>query len=112
MNYAHKQAFSLFESLVAISVFSFILMLYLPANYQEVKRIETIKNDTHKWRIFYEMVHLQQNSTLNTIEINYPQLDDAVIYFYCDSLSCEIKFSDESVYQIALYEINQIEADE
>lgn len=100
MKYVNKQAFTLFESLIAFSVFSFILMLYVPAYFQEVERIKNEYAETSKLRILYEHVKMD----METQGIVYPakHAQFTVDAFECQPLYCQIFFNDGSSYQIEL----------
>ncbi|UUX34228.1 type II secretion system protein [Fundicoccus culcitae] len=102
MNYANKRAFTLVESLVAISLFSFILMFYVPAYYQEAHRIQKQHMETTKLRIFYEMVQIELKTSL----AHYPNdlSNFPITYFDCQPNKCQILFDDGSEYFVELFQ--------
>lgn len=107
MRYNSKKGFSLAEALVGFSLFSIILMLYLPAFYSEIERMSQLKMETEHWRIFYELVQVNsqqmtaEQSPLETSNI-YP---DKVSSFHCDATACSISFMDGSAYDVSLLDV-------
>lgn len=112
MKFVNKRAFTFVEALVGLSLFSFILMLYLPAFYLELSRMSLLQKETQQWQIFHELVVLHSNSNVtpeqfeNTKLTRLNQSPYAVTYFDCQLSRCQIQFSDGEEYDVILEEIN------
>ena len=107
MKYNFKQGFSLAEALVGFTLFSLILMLYLPALYLEMSRISQLQTETDQWRIFYEFVQIEKyHSTQLGFSDQKPTIPittyDSVESFSFEVSACSITFSDGSVYNVSL----------
>lgn len=68
MNYVNKKGFTFIESLVGLSLFSLILMLYLPAFYLELSRVSTLQRETQQWQLFHQMVMLRLDPNLSEVQ--------------------------------------------
>lgn len=111
MKYNFKQGFSLAETLVGFTLFSLILMLYLPAFYLEMSRISQLQNETEHWRIFYELVQIEihhstqlESNSLNALAHEVSSYD-TVEFFSCEVSECLITFSDGSAYNVSFLTI-------
>lgn len=112
MNYVNKKGFTFMESLVGLSLFSLILMLYLPAFYLELSRVSALEKETQQWQIFSELVNLtlHPNITEEQCEILKQSISMKYSYtislFDCQTQQCFIRFSDGEVYDVILEEIS------
>lgn len=112
MNFVNKRAFTFVEALVGLSLFSFILMLYLPAFYSELSRMSILQKETQQWQIFHDLVVLQSNPTVTPEQFENAKLNRlkqspyAVNFFNCQVHICQIQFSDGEEYDVILEDIN------
>lgn len=95
----NKKGFTLIEALIGFVLFSSLLILYIPSFYQQVQHTITLRQTSHKWRVFYELIHTANEQT-------QPHLVDSIISqfeletqltitnYYVDQLSASIQFSD------------------
>lgn len=68
MKLRDKAGYILWDSIVALAVFSIMLMIYLPAYYQEISRMRQIQEETEQWRIFAQLSLLESHSVLSDEE--------------------------------------------
>lgn len=122
MKFVNKRAFTFAETLTALSLFSLILMLYLPAFYLEMTRMTELRTETQKWNLFHELVKLDyfsksQNYPADNFEhyiFNDNQENEIldVASFLCENYRCKIEFSDGSTLMINLEKVDVYEATE
>ncbi|MGO4929074.1 prepilin-type N-terminal cleavage/methylation domain-containing protein [Fundicoccus sp. Sow4_D5] len=112
MSYVNKKGFTFIESLVGLSLFSLILMLYLPAFYLELSRVSTLQRETQHWQIFHELVSLRLDPKVTDEQFELAKHSIAtkrsyiVNAFDCQAHQCFIQFSDGEVYDVILEEIS------
>lgn len=116
LNYNNKKAFSLVESIIGFFLFSSIVLLYLPAHYNELQRMDQLERQTNQWRLFNELATVELNSELSEedqavqkdliIELWESEQAVQVEQFYCDDYSCVITFSEGSSLYVEIQYIN------
>lgn len=94
------------ESLVGLFLFSSIMILYLPAFYNQAYQIQLAAIESEQWRVFYELSLIALDPTI----INKEEITDliarnhnkelSVEYFHCHEISCQIAFGNGSDYTV------------
>ena len=112
MSYVNKHGFTFMESLVGLTLFSLILMLYLPAFYLELSRISSLQTETQQWQIFQKLVSLDLNPTVTEQQFSLAQASQSkassylVERFACQVDFCFIQFADGETYHVILENIH------
>lgn len=106
LNYKNKRAFSIVETLVGFLLFSSMMMLYLPAFYTEMTRVNQHIETSEKWQLFYDLSKISLDNSLGSdLKNNFTQevIDNwevlhkqSVVSFSCDTLMCSLAFEDGS----------------
>lgn len=103
------------ESIVGFFLFSSILLLYLPAFYIELGRMDQIIGQTSQWQLFNDLVEvefdnsqekeskrLQQEIIVDLWEADH---GESMAEFYCDEFLCLITFSEGSSLYVEIQEV-------
>ncbi|XJS11391.1 hypothetical protein ACF3NG_03920 [Aerococcaceae bacterium WGS1372] len=116
MNFNNKKAFTITESIVGFFLFSSMLLLYLPAYYNEMERMEGAIAQTNYWRVFSDLVEVELNSIISEesrrlqqdmiIELWEADQENNVSQFYCDEYLCLITFSEGHSLYVEIEEVN------
>ena len=117
LNCNNKKGFTLVESIIGFFLLSSMLLLYLPAHYNELYRMEELEKQTNQWRIFNDLVSIELNLTLNEenqavqkafiIELWESEQADWVEQFYCDDYICVIYFGEANPLYVEIEYVNE-----
>ena len=116
LNYKHKAGFSTIETVVGFFLFSSMMLLYLPAYYNELRRIDDASQTSQAWRLFSELVDVELDEQIEDeakalvseqLILNWEALnEDNVSEFACDLNYCYISLEGGSELYVEIQDLN------
>lgn len=115
LNYKDKGGFSMIETIIGFFLFSSMMILYLPAFHNELKRMDDVSQTSQTWRLFSELVDVSLDEEMNEkakqavneqLILTWEEFNDEVVTnFECDLSYCYISLEGGSELYVEIYEI-------
>lgn len=104
------------ETVIGFLLFSSMMLLYLPAYYNEMQRMDEVILRSKSWQLFSELVDVQLDSTLPEdvkAVVNEELIDsweslnnDSVLFFGCEIDVCQLSLGNGSEMYIEIQELD------
>lgn len=101
-----KVAFTAIEALVALGLFSAMMAIYLPGYYQQLAQVDSQRQASQEWRVFYELVDRYWRGQPGQVEVWIKQYnqgsESAIVFFDCQAKTCRIDFDGRPSLEVKL----------